>query len=65
MKKYVIQNDDNEYIYHINFVNFIQTRTEINYYLTNKIELAMLFSRKELAQAFAKAFKCKVVEVSQ
>lgn len=65
MKKYVIQNDDNEYIYHINFVNLIQTRTEINCYLTNKIELAMFFSRKELAQALAKAFKCKVVEVSQ
>lgn len=64
MKKYVIQNDDNEYVYYINFVNLI-ARTEINYYVTNKKELAMLFKNKELAQALAKAFKCKVVEVSQ
>lgn len=64
MKKYVIQNEDNEYVYHINFANLIQIKTEINYYVTNKKELAMLFSNKELAQALAKAFKCKVIEVS-
>ena len=64
MKKYIFQYENNEYIYHINFVNLIQTKTEINFYLTNKKELALLFSRKDLAQALAKAFKCKVVEVS-
>lgn len=65
MKKYIIGNENNEYVYHIYFVNLIQTRTEINYYVTNKKELAMLFSRKDIAQTLAKAFNCMVIEVSQ
>ena len=64
MNKYIIKFKNDTFLYHLTFVNFVGAqKTVINCYECSEKGVAMVFCRKALAEAIAKALRGKVEEL--